>query len=250
MHSKLIEFERLENVRDLCTIKNKDGFNIKEKKLIRGIRLGQASQKDLKKLYDEYNIRMIFDFRSSIEKYELQDKIIEDQRYFDIIVQKESYVGVSMDKESKRMKEYFDKLDKQMKNKDFMIKHMCKFYYSMADDYTCRQYAKFLNLLLENNDGAYWHCSLGRDRCGIGTALLLECLDVDRETIIEDYLYTNECCDDIDLAYREFIEAYYKGIIDGYGSVEEMLKYVGIDENKQKLLKDKYLENKYVRIYT
>jgi protein-tyrosine phosphatase len=37
------------------------------------------------------------------------------------------------------------------------------------------------------------HCAAGKDRTGIATALLLAALDVPQETIIEDYLLTNEC---------------------------------------------------------
>ena len=36
-----------------------------------------------------------------------------------------------------------------------------------------------------------WHCTEGKDRCGITTALVLEMLGVDRGTIMEDYLKTN-----------------------------------------------------------
>lgn len=37
-----------------------------------------------------------------------------------------------------------------------------------------------------------WHCTEGKDRCGLTAALLLELLGVDRMTIMEDYLKTNE----------------------------------------------------------
>ena len=36
-----------------------------------------------------------------------------------------------------------------------------------------------------------WHCTEGKDRCGLTTALILEVLGVDRKTIMEDYLKTN-----------------------------------------------------------
>ena len=36
-----------------------------------------------------------------------------------------------------------------------------------------------------------WHCTEGKDRCGMTTALVLEVLGVDREIIREDYLKTN-----------------------------------------------------------
>jgi hypothetical protein len=51
------------------------------------------------------------------------------------------------------------------------------------------QYKKFFELLLAQNSGALlYHCSAGKDRTGVATALLLSALGVDRETVIKDYL--------------------------------------------------------------
>ncbi len=36
-----------------------------------------------------------------------------------------------------------------------------------------------------------WHCTEGKDRCGMTTTLVLQALGVDRETIRADYLATN-----------------------------------------------------------
>lgn len=39
------------------------------------------------------------------------------------------------------------------------------------------------------------HCSAGKDRTGVAVALVLEVLGVPRETIVADYVYTNEATD-------------------------------------------------------
>ena len=36
-----------------------------------------------------------------------------------------------------------------------------------------------------------WHCTEGKDRCGLLSAVLLLALGVERSTILEDYLLTN-----------------------------------------------------------
>ena len=122
---------------------------------------------------------------------------------------------------------------------------MCEFYYSLACEYSCKQYGKFLEEVINCEDAILWHCSLGRDRCGVGTALLLTCLDVDRKNIIEDYVYTDECLKGEDyydgIDYR-YLESYFKGVEDAYGSVINMLDSVGINEDKINILKEKYLE--------
>lgn len=37
-----------------------------------------------------------------------------------------------------------------------------------------------------------WHCTGAKDRCGLLSAIILMALDVDREQIRADYLFTNE----------------------------------------------------------
>ena len=49
-------------------------------------------------------------------------------------------------------------------------------------------------MLLENNNKAIlWHCSAGKDRTGFATIIVLELLEVNRDIIFEDYLYSNNC---------------------------------------------------------
>lgn len=45
---------------------------------------------------------------------------------------------------------------------------------------------------LDDGSGLLFHCSAGKDRTGFGAALILACLNVDRESIIEDYLLTGK----------------------------------------------------------
>ena len=53
-------------------------------------------------------------------------------------------------------------------------------------------YSKFLNVLLNTAGGFLFHCSAGKDRTGIGGALILHALGVERSVILEDYLLSNE----------------------------------------------------------
>ena len=53
-------------------------------------------------------------------------------------------------------------------------------------------YSKFLDLLLNTSEGFLFHCSAGKDRTGIGGALILHALGVEKKVILEDYLLSNE----------------------------------------------------------
>ena len=74
------------------------------------------------------------------------------------------------------------------------IEDMMVIYHQLAyDEYCQSQYAQFFELLTEEREGAIlWHCSAGKDRVGIATALLLTFLGFDYETVMQDYLLTNQ----------------------------------------------------------
>ena len=62
----------------------------------------------------------------------------------------------------------------------------------VMDPFSRQQYRKFFGILLDQKEGAVlWHCSAGKDRVGVGTALLLSALGVPRETILADYMMVN-----------------------------------------------------------
>ncbi len=97
--------------------------------------------------------------------------------------------------------------------------------------------------------GQYWARIIGKDRAGVGTAILLCTLGVPRETIYEDYMKTNvyhdeemnhmvryleskmivdnQTMDKIRLLYRvkeEYLDCVFETIEKDYGSVEQFMK--------------------------
>ena len=53
-------------------------------------------------------------------------------------------------------------------------------------------YKQLMQELVNTDRGFLLHCSAGKDRTGIGAALILTLLGVDRDTIVADYLISNE----------------------------------------------------------
>lgn len=67
-------------------------------------------------------------------------------------------------------------------------------YVDIADSAHSQQgYRQFFDVLL-NADGkaVLWHCTGGKDRAGLGAALVLSALGVDRQTILDDFALTND----------------------------------------------------------
>ena len=253
MHSTKIEINT-KNTRDLGGIKTKDGHLIKYRQLYRSDALFNMSDEDMKTLYDKYNLRHIIDLRNKSEKLEKPDSSYEGIEYIHHPVQDIQDFGMAKDEESiKAMNDYFDKLYARIgHDKDLVIYHMSGFYKSLAiNDYTASRYSEFIKMILDFEGAILWHCSMGKDRAGIATLLVLEILGVDREDIYEDYLYTNQCYGfklpfDDPLMYtqattRQYLDTYYEEIEKKYGSFREFLYKNDINDEIIEKIRLKYL---------
>ena len=118
------------------------------------------------------------------------------------------------------------------------------------------------NILLNDNNGAVlYHCSAGKDRTGVVTAVILTALGIDKDTIYQDYLLTNEKplyykkmalqmdpeSREIFLDYfqakKEYLDASFDEINKIYSNFDKfLLECCLIDNNKLAILKDKYLK--------
>lgn len=70
--------------------------------------------------------------------------------------------------------------------------HMIDGYRMIADE-GVPSYRQLMDIVLDPaNHPILIHCNAGKDRSGVAVALILEALGVDRETILDEYLLTNE----------------------------------------------------------
>ena len=124
-------------------------------------------------------------------------------------------------------------------------------------------WSKIFDLLLNSDGGIMFHCTSGKDRTGVTTAIILSALGIDKEVIYQDYLLTNkQSAPDVGFlkfaetlppevrdafinhfqANKEYLEAIYDEIDQKYGSLNNFFKECcNLDENKLKQLKNKYL---------
>ncbi|HEU5037596.1 MAG TPA: tyrosine-protein phosphatase [Nocardioides sp.] len=124
-------------------------------------------------------------------------------------------------------------------------------------------YAELLTALATGATPQLFHCTAGKDRTGWAAALLLEVAGVDRDTIVADYLLTNE----VSSATREkylalvgehlgpekvavyeptmvvepgYLRAAYDAVAADYGSVDGYLRDgLGLDESLLAQLRDR-----------
>lgn len=95
----------------------------------------------------------------------------------------------------------------------------------------------FAYLQDDSNLPLSFHCSGGKDRVGVATMLILSALDVDKETIIKDYLLSRQYITGKYAKYlvaipaiaplvtveQEYLEAAFNKIDEKYGSIEKFL---------------------------
>lgn len=259
-----MKFERLNNTRDLGGIAATDGKHIVYGKLIRSGRLGIGTDEDIRKIRDL--VSAVVDFRSDNEKKETPDPDIKGVESFHIPVIEDLAAGVSRDQKSDE--EAFMML---ANDPDGALKYMCRTYEGFVTSESARKgYRRFVDLLLEGREKAIlWHCTAGKDRAGFAAAIVLEMLGVDRETIIQNYLKTNDLIeDDINRmvgmffkmtgssdkntesalrymfsAKREYLEAAFNCVEHKYGDFKGFLtEGLGISDEDITRMRNMYLE--------
>lgn len=191
MPSTLLTYEQLPNIRDLGGMPAQGGRSIRSGRLIRSGHLESISDKDLKKLTGLLSV--IADFRTTREKTRQPDRDIPDTDYYHIPLVDSLTPGITRETEAD-----VSIITRLLFKPAEARTYMCRLYSSMATGKTqLAGYSKFLRLLREPHDKAVlWHCTVGKDRAGIGAVLVEEALGVPRDEIFADYLYTRECLRD------------------------------------------------------
>ncbi len=161
----------IQNMRDLGGMRTADGRRIRPGMLIRSAQLAGAEEADLR------GVSAVIDLRTPGERREAPDRVY-GRAYLPIPIFEDVRAGISHEQEAETQG----------------IPDMAKLYgwlmRACADSL-----GKAVSAILAHDYSAgavLWHCTEGKDRCGMTTALVLEALGVGREDILADYLKTNE----------------------------------------------------------
>ena len=175
---KPLLLKTIRNIRDLGGISTEDGRTIRPRRLIRSAHLGSASEEDLQFLRKEERLAAVLDLRTNQERLEKPDHA-NGFTCFAIPVIDDLRAGITHEKGAE---------EKEFPDMAFLYRLM------ITRPETQSGFARALHQIFtwDYSRGAIlWHCTEGKDRCGITTALVLELLGVDHAVILEDYLKTN-----------------------------------------------------------
>ena len=201
MAQQFLPVKGIVNARDLGGYTVQDGRTVKSGMLIRAAHLADAKASDIAYL-ESLPVSAVIDFRKELEMPGKEDKELPGARYVSLPIDAS---GNAMEKASEQEKKKFvgrNKFDIKKvivpvafnKKAQAMAREM---YPTLLFTPECQeQFARFFRLLLETENGAVlYHCTQGKDRTGVASALLLAALGANRETIVADFDATNRVYD-------------------------------------------------------
>ncbi len=232
------------NFADMGGIVTTDGRTVKWGKIYRSGELSKLTDDDVVYMAG-LKLNAIIDFRFPEEKEEAKDRLLAGVDTISIPIADGSYDEATIIKWL---------MTGDAEAFDTMLIHVNKVLVTQEQE----NYAEFFDHL-EKGETYLFHCTKGKDRAGFAAAMFLSALGVDRETVIDNYLKSNEYLSPVTEATINMVPSYIDGellrsilevraeyiqtafdIIDKeYGGVEKYLRNnLKVDIEK---LKDLYL---------
>jgi protein-tyrosine phosphatase len=178
-----LPLEGQNNFRDLGGYRTADGKYVRWGLLYRSGQLANLTEKDYEYL-QPLGIRLVCDFRADDERSRQTTHWPGDAPEF-----LSTPIGMDASGRNTRTDE-LKKLLVEQANPEQMRAFMKSVYPDMPV-VAAPQFQRIFGRLLSAQGASMVHCSAGKDRTGVFSALLLLTLGVPRETVIEDYLLTN-----------------------------------------------------------
>lgn len=246
---RLIKMEHAANFRDVGGYRTETGKTVKWGKIYRSAEISRLTDKDLQE-FRKRNITNVFDFRGVLEAKAAPDKLPEGTVY--------TLCSAGSNSMGKDIMPNFKDLTK--------LPAFLNDFYGNVDSLAIRYRPLFQELLrLPANQAVLFHCTGGRDRTGIATALLLYSLGVPQRKIEEDYLASNYYLknsnkemfkkmgsltdDQIAMVSKAlelkpmYLQTTFKSLEKRYGSLDQFFKEgLGIGEIERKQLIEKYTQ--------
>lgn len=235
------------NFRDLGGYPAQNGKIVSWNKIYRSADISKLTENDLHKI-EKLNISSDCDLRGPSETKSAPDKLLPNTKYYNFLAGSENLQT---------------NLNYAKINADSMMMAM----YTQTD-YLKAKYAPLFELLIKTpkNEALLYHCTAGKDRTGMATALIFSSLGVDKKYIIADYLATNiywkntrikmtemlkktgmssESIQKLLDANPSYIQSFLSAIDQRYGSMNHFLiTEIGLNARKIRKLKKLYLTDK------
>lgn len=243
-----IEFKKVHNFRDMGGIRNKDGKQIIWGHFFRSGHLSKLKKKEYAKL-DNLNVKTVIDLRTDKEIMKKPDRVPGGIEYKNVQVYDDSE-----DMFSKTKKEVLKGRVTPVQS-DSLVMEFYKLYMTENPQLV----RGIMDDVFESKEAVLFHCSAGKDRTGMIGAMILSILETDRETIVSEYMLSNnyrvsevegrmklakvgkvifpkinyQVIENFSWIKPIYIEAMFQGIEEKYGSVDNYIEQ-GLKISKEK----------------
>ena len=273
-NSQSLSLTGVGNARELGGYETEDGKTVKRGVLLHTAKLANPTEEDMERLRSVYHLAVDVDFRGDGEVERAPDPEMEGVEYLNIHILDES-AGPSEELEAEiaALEAQGVEIDKITEIRLFMKYggFTDQMYVDiLSSDVGKAGYAQFFQelLALPEDRALLFHCSQGKDRTGCGAMLILFALGVDEETVMADFLLTNEYnaaliaeerayliengvgedeletfMKTMDQVFPEFMENAIQWMTETYGSpLGYITQELGVTEMEMQALRDKFLE--------
>ncbi len=258
-HDREIHLKGTSNTRDIGGYLTSDLRTLRWRQIIRSENLSRLTASDFQKL-EEIGVKTVIDLRTDREHDQSPTVWLGDNppRFFHFPI-------------GDAHNDWFNAQRKMMKRNRFTeeqaLEHMVEGYRMIAE-VGPPSFQKLMDLVLDQSNWPILiHCNAGKDRAGVAVTLILEALGVDRETIMEEFLLTNEIGRSEEKAIflskkrknsrsvgglsrgpsasawfpivgvqPEMLEAFYVSVDEKYGSMDAFLTEMGVDQDARRAL--------------
>lgn len=162
----------ISNFRDLGGLTTNSGRVIPSGMLYRSANLHKALPEELD------GISAVIDLRTETERDRIPDRVPDHIAYYTIPIFDEAMAGITREMTLSSVPDMVDLYRTMIVSCQSGIQEALSIIFS--HDYS--------------SGGILWHCTAGKDRCGVITAYVLSALGVSKDTIMADYLKSNDSC--------------------------------------------------------
>ena len=245
-HGK-IALEGLHNTRDLGGLPTGTG-HVRARRLLRSGMLAPATAGDLAVLHDAYDVRLVIDLRTDEEAAHWPDPmgLLPEARLVRLPVFRAPGGGDAQ--------AAIRALGEKLASGELDVADLFAGLYPrfvLGKEGIAAYRGLFRELLSLEEGAALWHCSAGKDRCGLASVLVETALGVPRDLVEKDYLATNELIEakgaaqnmfDVGGVDARYLHAALDAIDETYGSLDAYLaNALGVDEAARSELRRKFV---------
>ncbi|OJV22662.1 MAG: protein tyrosine phosphatase [Dyadobacter sp. 50-39] len=250
--ARYIGMDHTVNFRDLGGLKTKDGKTVRKGFIYRSDNLSKLEPGDFG-AFNALRIATVYDLRTDHEIEGKEDRLPTNVRYRHTPVVQDSAGEIKG-------------LKKRVLNGDIteqQAREMTAKFYSDAVTVNIGAVKDILKQITTSEEPVLYHCSAGKDRTGIISALILSILNVDRQLIVDDFMASNyyrraraektlgkaklgrvikpklnmDAIEILSTVDESFIQATFSAIDSTYGGIEPFIQNeLGIDPTARRVL--------------